>query len=79
MNKLILEKEQQIVNHERELNEYEQVAIAKDREINEIQLIVQDYESLKQYNQELRNQINEAREYRIQMEHEKQEMIEKHQ
>ena len=47
VNKLILEKEQQIMNHEKELNEYEQVAIAKDREINEIQLIIQDYESLK--------------------------------
>lgn len=69
---MILQKESQIVQQSNELSDFEQVALDKDRQVKELTMLVEDLESIQKHNLELREQADEARSYRIEMEAERQ-------
>lgn len=76
---MILQKESQIVQQSNELSDFEQVALDKDRQVKELTMLVEDLESIQRHNLELREQADEARSYRIEMEAERQAQTQRHQ
>jgi hypothetical protein len=76
---MILQKESQIVQQSNELSDFEQVALDKDRQVKELAMLVEDLESIQKHNLELREQADEARSYRIEMEAERQVQAKRHQ
>jgi len=76
---MILQKESQIVQQSNELSDFEQVALDKDRQVKELTMLVEDLESIQKHNLELREQADEARSYRIEMEGERQAQAKRHQ
>jgi hypothetical protein len=75
---MILQKESQIVQQSNELSDFEQVALDKDRQVKELTMLVEDLESIQRHNLELREQADEARSYRIEMEAERQAQAQRH-
>ena len=76
---MILQKESQIVQQSNELSDFEQVALDKDRQVKELTILVEDLESIQKHNLELREQADEARSCRIEMEAERQGQAKRHQ
>ena len=62
-----------------ELTDYEQIALDKDRQVKELTMMVEDMESIRKHNLELREQADEARSYRIEMEAERAQQAKRHQ
>ena len=76
---MILQKESQIVQQTNELTDYEQIALDKDRQVKELTMVVEDMENIQKHNLELREQADEARSYRIEMEAERVQQAKRHQ
>lgn len=64
LKNIILEKDQQIVQQDKELADFEQQALQLEQHTHEMALVLRDFEGIREENQRLRTQAKEAQDAR---------------